>query len=169
MSARWVSLNQLAAETGLAIRTLQYIRAQEPGVLIQRTRGKVTEYEQPACAIHLRQREVRKELEAQKPADIDEAKARKAQADAEMAEMQLAKMRHELAPVIDMDRAVEQLAGAIRAEVLGIRPRWAARLVGLETHAEAAAALDLMAAQLLAALVDRAEGLDADEPDEAAA
>jgi len=170
MSApRWVSLNQLAAETGLAIRTLQYIRAQEPGVLISRTRGKVTEYEQPACAINLRNREVRKELEAQKPADIDEAKARREMANAEIAEMQLAKLRNEQAPVADMERAVEKLAGAIRAEVLGIRARWAARIVGLETKAEAAAILDQMAAQVLAALVDRAQGLDEDDDEQEAA
>ena len=163
---RYVGLNQLAAETGLAIRTLQYIRAQEPGVMVSRTRGKVTEYEQPACAINLRQREIRKHLEAQRPADIDEAKTRKAQADAEIAEMQLAKMRGDLAPVADMDRAVERLALAVRAEIGGLRSRFAARIVGLQTPLESAEMLDAMSAQILAALQDAAEGLD-DETDDA--
>jgi hypothetical protein len=170
MSSRWVSLNQLAAEVGMSVRTLQYIRAQEPGVLSVRQRGKVAEYEQPACAIHLRAREVKKQLEAQKPADIDEARARREQANAEIAELQLAKMRGELAPVAALDQAVERLATAVRAEVLGLRSRFTGRIVGLTTPQEAAAALDAMQAQILAALEARAETMAGDdEPDDAEA
>jgi len=171
MSAkRYVTLTQLAAETGLVVRSLQYIRTQEPGVLISRTRGKVTEYEQPACAISLRNREVRKHLADQKPADIDEAKARRAQADAEIAELQLAKMRGDLAPVVDMDKAVERLAMAVRSEVGGLRSRFAARVIGLQTPLEAAEVLDAMASQILAALQDAAESMadDDDVAEEAA-
>jgi terminase small subunit / prophage DNA-packing protein len=159
---RWVSLNQLAAETGLAVRSLQYIRAQEPGVLVHRQRGKVAEYEQPTCAINLRQREVRKHAEANKPADFDEARTRREQANAEIAEMQLAKLRAELAPVADMVAQVERIAGAVRAEVLGLRSRFVGRIVGLKTELEAAAVIDAMAAQVLAALVDRV-GVDDDD------
>ena len=166
MSKRWVALNQLAAETGMAVRTLQYIRAQEPGVLSTRQRGKTVEYEQPACAINLRAREVRKQLEQQKPADFEEARARREQANAAIAELQLAKLRGDLAPIADLDRAVERLASAVRAEVLGLRSRFVGRVVGLATPQEAAVVLDAMQAQILAALAARAEALEDDETDE---
>ena len=57
MSDRWIGLNDLSDEVGMSVRNLQYIRAQEPGVLTTRQRGSLTQYKQPDCAINLRTRE----------------------------------------------------------------------------------------------------------------
>jgi hypothetical protein len=166
MSTRWVSLTQLADEVGMVVRSLQYIRTQEPGVLVSRQRGKVTEYEQPTCAINLRNREVAKHKADAGPADYDVARARREQANAEIAEMNAAKLRGDMAPVSDMVKQIDRMAAAVRSEVLGLRSRFVGRIVGLTTEIEAATVMDAMSAQILAALVDRVEVED-DEHDDA--
>ena len=173
MSAgRWVSLNQLADETGLAVRTLQYIRAQEPGVLTTRQKGTALQYKQPDCAINLRAREAKKALAEMTAEELDEAKERagKIKAERERAELHVAKLRGELAPVSEMHAAVERLATAVRNEVNGLRSRFTLAVVGLQSPQEAAAALDEMGKQILGALASAAlETDDADDELEEAA
>ena len=174
--SRWVSLNQLADETGLVTRTLQLIRDKEPGVLVFRTRGKVTEYQQPTCAVNLRKREGEKALTQLREEELDEVRerARKLRADADRSELLTARLRGELAPVVTMNAAVERLASAVRNEVLGLRSRFTMSVLGLTEPAQAAAVLDDMGRQILGALASAAlDTDDADdedhEPDEVAA
>ena len=123
---RWVSLNQLADETGLAVRTLQYIRAQEPNVLTTRQRGKVLEYRQPDCAIALRRREAEKALREQAPvATLDEARTRKALAEAELAELEVAKARGDFVAVADYDTALSRVIDRLTARLRSIPVRLA--------------------------------------------
>jgi phage terminase Nu1 subunit (DNA packaging protein) len=118
--SRWVSLNQLADETGLAVRTLQYIRAQEPSVLVTRQKGKSLEYKQPDCAINLRTREAEKaRREATPTLTLDEARTRKALAEAEMVEIEVAKARSEVVSVEDTAKVIgtilDRLCSRLRA------------------------------------------------------
>lgn len=174
---RWIGLQQLADEVGMAVRTLQYIRAQEPGVLVTKKKGSGLVYAQPDCAINLRTREVQRELQKLNPEDLDEAKerARKIRLEADRIAIKLSRERQEVAPVIGMDAAVERLATTFRTEILGLRPKYAARFVGLGTQLQAAQLIDDMALQLLRACVEAcqrladeesAEGdaIDSDEP-----
>lgn len=169
-TARWITLNQLADETGLAVRTLQYIRAQEPGVLTTRQKGTALQYKQPDCAIALRAREAKKAREEVSAEELDEARERagKIKAERERTEMAVLKLRNELAPVAEMDAAVERLATAVRNEVNGLRSRFTLAVVGLQTPQEAAAALDDMAKQILQALAGAASDDTDDELEEAA-
>lgn len=107
-----------------------------------------------------------REERAVKALDADESKerARKMRADADRSEMAAAKLRGELAPVAEMDAAVERLATAVRNEANGLRSRFALTIIGLQTPVEAAAALDEMAKQILGALASAAAADD--EPDE---
>lgn len=146
MSKRWVSLSQLVAETGYATRTLQYVRAQEPGVLITRQRGKTTEYEQPACAINLRRREVAREVAAAQPADLDTARARKANAEAEIAEIELAKARSQAGTVADLEQAMGTFADRFVSLARALPVRLAH--FGPEVEAEADAEVERMIAEL---------------------
>lgn len=126
MSDRWVSLNDLAAETGLVTRTLQYIRTQEPGVLVYRTRGKVTEYQQPACAINLRKREVDKAVREAGPADdLDSARTRKALAEAELVELEVAKARGAVVALADYERALASILDLETARLRALPVRMA--------------------------------------------
>jgi phage terminase Nu1 subunit (DNA packaging protein) len=108
---------------------------------------------------------------AVKALDADETKerARKMRADADRSEMAAAKLRAELAPVVEMDRAVERLASAVAKEVNGLRSRFTMRVIGLTTPAEAAGVLDDMARQIMRALADAAGHDDASDEMEVAA
>jgi phage terminase Nu1 subunit (DNA packaging protein) len=134
MSDRWISLNQLADETGLAVRTLQYIRAQEPSVLTTRQR-KALEYKQPDCAIALRKREAEKAIADANPGDLDTARTRKANAEAELAEIEVAKARGEVVSVADYEAALARVLDRLTARLRAMP----VRLAHLGTEAELAA------------------------------
>ena len=134
MSDRWISLNQLADETGLAVRTLQYIRAQEPAVLTTRQR-KALEYKQPDCAIALRKREAEKAIADANPGDLDTARTRKANAEAELAEIEVAKARGEVVSVADYEAALARVLDRLTARLRAMP----VRLAHLGTEAELAA------------------------------
>lgn len=111
-----------------------------------------------------------REERARKELDADEAKerARKMRADADRSELAAAKLRGELAPVAEMDAAVERLATAVRNEVAGLRSRFTLTVLGLQTPQEAAAVLDEMGKQILGALAGAAVDEDVDELEAAA-
>ena len=136
MSDRWISLNQLADETGFAVRTLQYIRAQEPSVLVTRQRaGKALEYKQPDCAVNLRKRESEKAVAESNPGDLDTARTRKANAEAELAEIEVAKARGEVVSVADYEGALARVLDRLTARLRAMP----VRLAHLGPEAEAAA------------------------------
>lgn len=149
---RYLTEKELAAELETDERTLR--RWREEGCPHQRRSNRVL-YRLPQVMAWLQER-ARKEL------DADEAKerARKMRADADRSEMLAAKLRAELAPVVEMDAAVERLATAVRNEVAGLRSRFTLAVIGLQTPVEAAAVLDDMAKQILGALASAASGED---------
>jgi phage terminase Nu1 subunit (DNA packaging protein) len=106
-----------------------------------------------------------REERAVKALDADESKerARKMRADADKSELQAAKLRGELAPVAEMDAAVERLATAVRNEVAGLRSRFTLAVIGLQSPQEAASVLDEMGRQILGALASLADR-DDEEP-----
>lgn len=142
MSERWVSLNQLAEEVGLSVRTLQYMRAQEPGVLTVRERkGKPAEYLQPACSIALRKREVEKALKESAPAvSLDEARTRKALAEAELAELEVERARGQWVSVADsgaaLGRALDLVCARLRTLGSAVASHGAAVEAAVEREAE---------------------------------
>ena len=153
---------ELAAAVERDERTLREWR--EQGCPHQRRSNRIL-YRLPQVLEWLQER-ARKELDA----DESKERARKMRADADRSEMAAAKLRGELAPVAEMDAAVERLATAVRNEVAGLRSRFTLAVLGLQTPVEAAAVLDDMAKQILGALADAASGADEgdDELDEAA-
>lgn len=124
--SRWISLNVLSDETGLAVRTLQYIRAQEPAVLTTRKKGSGLEYKQPDCSIALRAREVAKALKEHEPAvDLDTARTRKALAEAELAEIEVAKARGEVVALSDYEAALSRILDRLTARLRAMPVRLA--------------------------------------------
>lgn len=137
--SRWISLNQLAEETGLAVRTLQYIRAQEPSVLTTRQRGKVLEYKQPDCAVALRKREADRAVASNAPVTLDEARTRKALAEAELAELEVAKARGAFVSVADYESALARVLDRLMARLRSLP----VRLSHLGDETEAAAEIEV--------------------------
>ena len=152
----YLTETELASAIGRDERTLREWR--EKGCPHQRRSNRIL-YRLPQV-MAWREEQARKEL------DADEAKerARKMRADADRSEMAARKLRGELAPVVEMDAAVERLATAVRNEVNGLRSRFALSIMGLQTPADAAAALDDMAKQILGALATAAA--EDDEPED---
>jgi phage terminase Nu1 subunit (DNA packaging protein) len=108
---------------------------------------------------------------ADRPAlDLDEAKerARKLKEDADGKALDNARKRRELVPSHQVAAQWERVLGLVRSRVLAARGRWAPKVMGLGTMAEATAVLDQLADDLLAALRKSADELE-DEDDEAAA
>jgi phage terminase Nu1 subunit (DNA packaging protein) len=147
--SRWISLNQLAEETGLAVRTLQYIRTQEPSVLTIRQRGKNAEYKQPDCAIALRNREAEKaRREAAPTMSLDEARTRKALAEAELAELDVAKARGEFVAIADYEVALARVLDRLTARLRAMPVRLSH--LGPETEAAAEAEAERIVTELSA-------------------
>lgn len=155
---RYLTEKELAAELETDERTLR--RWREDGCPHQRRSNRVL-YRLPQVMAWLQER-------ARKETDADEAKerARKMRADADRSEMLAAKLRGELAPVVEMDAAVERLATAVRNEVAGLRSRFTLTVLGLTTPQDAAAVLDEMGKQILGALASAAASEDEDTDDE---
>ena len=136
--SRWVSLNQLADETGLAVRTLQYIRAQEPSVLVTRQKGKALEYKQPDCAVNLRVREAEKaRREATPTVSWAEARTRKALGEARLVEIEVAQKLAQIITVEDSAAVLGTVLDRVTTLVRGLPPRLAHLGEIVEAAAEA--------------------------------
>jgi hypothetical protein len=98
--------------------------------------------------------------------DIAAEQARKMKADADLSELKVQQMRGDLVPSIDVVREMDRLCAVLRARVLSIRGRWAPKILGLATMAEAATVLDRLSADVLEALREGADELEEEEPAE---
>lgn len=151
---RWVNLQQLHAETGVPTRTLNEIRRTDPGVLVIRTnaRGQL-EYEQPTCAIRIREREVRIALaRVQSTEKLDglarkqaEGDARKAMASGLIEEMKEQTMRQQLVRADEMRAEVGNILGAITAVIDTFPSQYSHKVLNLAKVPEAIAALRVIA------------------------
>lgn len=164
---RWVSLSQLAAETGLETRTLQYMRKREPTVLTTRQRKKSIEYKQPDCAIALRIREGKKAgPEETKDAGL---RTRRTEAETRLAELELATAEGQVIPLSDYESRLAAMCERIRAVLNVIPSKYLGRIQVARTQIEAQAVGESVRDETLLALQDVADDLDdelgADEED----
>jgi phage terminase Nu1 subunit (DNA packaging protein) len=86
-------------------------------------------------------------------------RTRKMTADARLAELEVARAEGESVPRASHVREIESVCQYLRAKVLAIRGRWAPRVMGLGTIAEATALLDEIATDILASLRESADEL----------
>lgn len=134
---RWVSLAELHVATGLAVRTLQYIAAREPGVLVTRRRRSKLEYKLPDCAINLRQRAVKQAQHESDPTSFEEARTRKETALARQEELKLARLRRDFAPCLVIGDLLRTVLEPVSARLSALPGRVAPQLMGLERPAVA--------------------------------
>jgi hypothetical protein len=140
----WVTLSDLVQQTGFAQRTLQYIRQQEPGVLVTREKNGRTEYKQPDCATNLFKRERQLARKSLNDAELNEAKERalKTRAERELKEEELARVRKESLALGDVIRVVANDYEMVRARFLALIGKLPPRCVGLKTVADAVAVIE---------------------------
>lgn len=157
----WVSLKELAEHTGFASRSLMYIRAQEPGVLITRQRGGRVEYKQPDCATALFRREREIAKRESKPASLDDAKARKLEAEAREAELRVSRLLGEVIPTPMHEEAVGEIVDRLRAVLINLAGNYGVQLEACGVPPEQAeAVLESIALELTRALQGVADDLD---------
>lgn len=129
---RWVSLGTLSDETGVPTRTLNEILRREPGLLVARTRHGKRQYQQPTCAIALREREARK-IEAKVKAQAERApdpalaalEIRKRQADVLKREARLGLELKQLTTVSACEQILAEHAQRVRAVIMTAPARYA--------------------------------------------
>ena len=162
---RWVNLTQLAAETGLETRTLQYIRKGEPGVLVTRQRkNHGIEYKQPDCSIALRKREVQK---AEKPAaaegsKISDLKSRRIEAETRLAEIELAEAEGRVIPLEDYESRLAAICERVAATLKVVPSKYLSRIQSAKSQVEAQAIGEEIRDELLVSLQAVGDDLDDD-------
>lgn len=146
---RWGSLNELVEMSGLSLRTLQYIRKQEPNVLVYREKGKRVEYDIPACNTNLRKRERDLAVKEAEPTDLKDAQTRKMAAEARLAEIEVALAEGRVVTVEETAKRVQDDYAAVRAQLLTLPQRWAPQLVVVKTILEAQTKLEQAVAETM--------------------
>jgi phage terminase Nu1 subunit (DNA packaging protein) len=153
-----VSLTEIAELFGVDTDTIHLWR--KKGMPHRQKSGR-PRFEVAVCVQWRRAQDKRDQREATSP---DEAKerTRKLSADADLAELKVRQRLGELVPIVDVERQTDRLVSIIRARVLSIRGRWAPRVIGLATMAQASTTLDGLTADILASLAEGADELQAD-------
>lgn len=146
---KWGSLNELVEMSGLSLRTLQYIRKQEPNVLVYREKGKRVEYDIPACNTNLRKRERDLAVKEAEPTDLKDAQTRKMAAEARLAEIEVALAEGRVVTVEETAKRVQEDYAAVRAQLLTLPQRWAPQLVAVKTILEAQTKLEQAVAETM--------------------
>lgn len=128
-----VNRAQAAEILGVSLPTLdKFVRT--PGFPTQGIGGKGVAWELDAGAIvkWLVSRERAKILNSEKapPTDLEEAKLRKLAAEAELAELEIAKKRGEVAPVAEIERLAAKAFATVRAGMRNIPNRAVSRIIG---------------------------------------
>lgn len=130
----------------------------------QRMRSKRPAYLLSEVVPWRRQRD-KVESATDKP-DLAAEQARKLRADADLAELKVQERRAELVPAANVERQMERLCATLRSRVLGVRGRWAPRILGLGTMPDATRVLDELANYVLEALRSAADELEVEESGE---
>jgi len=86
------------------------------------------------------------------PGDFEEARTRKMAAEAELAEMELARERGELVAVVDVGARLARVLERVRARFVAFPGKLAPRLVGLDTAMEARGVLEQAVGEVLSEL-----------------
>lgn len=103
------------------------------------------------------------------PKDLDDAKLRKAAAEAEMAELELAKVRGDTMLVDDHERMLGEAFGRARAKLLNLGPRAAGAAFGAATLQECQAKIEPIVVEIMDELCRADDVPDVttdDEPEE---
>jgi phage terminase Nu1 subunit (DNA packaging protein) len=154
-----VSLGEIAALFDVDTDTIGLWRQQG---MPQRKISGHPRFEIAGCVQWRREKDKRENREGASP-DESKERARKLAADADLAELKVRERRGELVPAEEAERQVERVVSMIRSRLLAVRGRWAPRVIGLETMAQATSTLDALASDVLTALSDGADEIEADE------
>jgi phage terminase Nu1 subunit (DNA packaging protein) len=157
-----VSLSEIANLFGVDTDTIHLWRQKGMPHRVSSNRPR---FEVAPCVQWRRAQDKRDQRESVSPVEAIE-RVRKLSADADLAELKLRERLGELVPTEDVERQTDRMVSVIRARVLSVRGRWAPRVIGLSTMAQATSTLDGLTSDILAALAEGADEVEAsDEPE----
>ena len=99
----------------------------------------------------------KKKLQDDRTGPLQDARRRKTEADAQLAELALKTRLGELVTVQDAAAETERILDRLRARILAVPGKFAPRIMGKTTMAEAMLALEAVTADLMADLVSTAD------------
>lgn len=149
-SQRDVSMSEAADMLAMTVQGVGQWAEKAPPDLVRLKRGR-RYLVWPGFMIWYRQR---LQTTREKPTSFDDAKARKMAADAELAELELARVRGEQVPVAEFRERVRDIATRIRAQLLAAPGRYSARVVGMTSLPAAQGALDAIVRDVLNELTE---------------
>lgn len=159
---RWLTLTAAAVEVDLSVRQLQEY-AKRPGCPRKSNAKGAYLYEWPAFNRFVREELARDLKESVKPANLEDAKARKMEADAAITEDELAVRRARLVPTEKFERALGRAYARVRSRLLSLPSRAAPDLMGLTDELQIEAILDRYVLEVIEEL--RTEAVPDDDDD----
>lgn len=129
IKGRTVNRTGLAEVFGVAMPTVDMWRKDGCPVVTMGGRGKEWEFDTAAVANWLRERDVLAAT-GDKVTDKDELQRRKLAAETEKAELELAKVKGEVAPLDQVERAVSKAFAEVRAGIRNLPQRTVSMLIG---------------------------------------
>lgn len=102
--------------------------------------------------------EIEKSARGNDAPKFEDARARKTQAESEIAEIELAKARGEVVEIADVAQEVGRVFDGLRATLLSVPGKWAPRVLGLPDMAAASSTLAQMTNEILEAMSDSRSG-----------
>ena len=154
-SEREVSMTEAAEMLAMTQQGVGKWADQAPPELVKLKRGRKFLI-WPGFMVWYRQR---LQTSREKPTDFEEARARKMAADAELAELELAKTRGEQIELSEVRKTWERAASRIRAQLLAAPGRYSPRVVGIDSLPAAQRALDAIVRDVLTELKDDGHGI----------
>lgn len=162
LKGREVTRQGVADIFGISLPTVDsWVRAGCP-YLQKGGRGQEWQFNTSQISKWLQERAV-DEATGDVPADIDQLKIRKAKAETELAELELAEKRGEVALIAEFERAQAMAFGAIRTNILNVPQRAVLQLLG---ETDERVFKEKLKVELILALETSAESDLDDEDDE---
>lgn len=146
MSKHEQTRNQFAESWGISVRRV--IQLQEKG-LPWTKKGRYIYHPQPEANLwylQFREEDVRKR---EGVGDERKAKARKAEAEATLSEIEVEKARGTLVHISEFEDTLEEELQRLRAKLLNVPGTWAGQLVGTRSIAETQARLEPLVSDLV--------------------
>lgn len=166
MAERYVSRAEIARQLRVTERTITtWVRDRD---FPRRVKGRRVTFPEDRCFawyVAYKQSEALKRSRSEEPADLDTARARKMEAEARMAEIELAKLEGELIPLDLFEEQLNVILDRLRAKMINLPGRWAPLLLGKRTIQEIIAVLEEAAADAMKALVEIADELEDEDAD----
>jgi hypothetical protein len=156
-----ITLNKLALACGCTPRWLQELAAR--GVIPTLKVGKRTAYPYPEAVLAFWEDKMASIEKVS--TTLDQAKLRKMEAEAELAELKASEVRKELVPMGLFLEEVDSLFDLLRGRLMAVPGHWAPEIVGIKSVKAAVTTLRPLMAELIESLRDSVAEYGTSDPD----